>query len=516
MNANKKGKKYERRIAEYFAAPAVNIPMKLKFVQAIGNLYFIKIKFIPGTTENKIRRCLGDARQALRLQLLQLHSEDMDIFFVASDDNTFDNRLFGILTSPSYGEYTKDILIPFPIGFDVMLRPHIVDLVLYYNWLLGGAGGSGKTNGIQCFIASILWSCSPEDVNIIIIDEPANLTQFADLPHLACPVIYDTETGYRVIMKLHIEMKRRLKLREENPDEFNNLPKLVCFIDECVSFVAGIGDKESAKTLADTISLILRMGRHAKIYLVLATQNAAVDDMKCDLRPITSRISYKAAKLQDSVTILGEGGADKLLGRGEMYFKSQQHSGLMYLKGARITKDEVEAVCNHVRTKYEDVQWDDTYKFTIDMNATVEAMENSPFIGSIATAQEIEDEIFARIIIWSLERATVSANAIKLAFATDKVGERQAKRFIERLYSLGIVGDAIEKLPRKVIITCVEDLQDEVKSFLDSHGCNPKTNEFQESIQPEGEPDAEQTTIVIAEVKTTINEICPTCGQSID
>jgi S-DNA-T family DNA segregation ATPase FtsK/SpoIIIE len=192
--------------------------------------------------------------------------------------------------------------------------------------------------------------------------------------------------------------------------------------------------------------------------------------MKCDLRPITSRISYKAAKPQDSVTILGEGGADKLLGRGEMYFKSQQHSGLMYLKGARITEDEVEAVCNHIRAKYEDTQWDDTYKFTIDMNATVVNMEDSPFAGSIATTQEIEDALFARIIIWSLDRETVSADALKFAFTTDKVGERQAKRFVERLYSFGIVGEAIEKLPRKVLITCVEDLPDEVIGFLNSHG----------------------------------------------
>jgi len=80
---------------------------------------------------------------------------------------------------------------------------------------------------------------------------------------------------------------------------------------------------------------------------------------------------------------------------------------------------------------------------------------------------------------------------------------------------LGIVGEAIEKLPRKVLITCVEDLPDEIKGFLDRHGYSTETNELQESSQAEGVSNAEQTTVSKTEVKTIISKICPTCGQSI-
>jgi len=477
MNFDKQGEKLERRLTEYYATISTPVPMKLKFVRAIGNLFIIRIKFVAGTTERKILNSLGDAQQTLRLQLLQLHREGMDLFFIASEHNTFDNRLFGILTSPLYPEYTKDMEIPFPMGFNPMRRPVIVDLALHYRWLIGGEGTSGKTTSLKCLIASILWSCSPEQVNFFIIDEPVDLIQFSELPHLACPVIHDIEAGYKAVMRLHIEMKRRFKLKEEHPAEFNRQPNLVCVIDECVSFVTGIGDKQASQSLADTISLLLRMGRHAKIYMVLATQNATLDDMKCDLKPISSRISFKYSRHQDSSAILNESVADKIQEVGGMYFKSRDHSGLMYLKGAKITDDEIEAVCNHIRTKYENTQWDSTHKFTIDLDTTTESIERSPYIKLVVTTQEVEDKLFARIIIWTLERETVSANAVSIAFASDKVGERHAKRLIERLHSFGIIGEANERQPRKVLITCVEDLPDEVRVFLDRYGCTKEGGE---------------------------------------
>jgi|GEM_PF-611779 len=513
MKANKQGKKYEQRIAEYFAAPCVNVPMKLKFTRAIGSLYFIKIKFVPGTAESKIRRHLEDARQVLRLQLLQVHPEGMDLFFVASEDNVFDNRLFGILTSPFYPEYTKDMAIPFPVGFNAMRTPIIVDLAQYFSCLLAEEGGSGKTTNLQCLVASILWSRSPEQVNLIIIDEPANMTQFANLPHLVCPVIYDAQAGYKMIMRLHAEMKRRHKLKEENPEEFNRLPKLVCLIDECVSFVSGISDNRASQSLATTISLILRMGRHAGIYLVLATQNPALDEMKCDLKSVSSRIAFKFSRHQDSVAILNESGAEKLPGIGDMYFKSQHHSGLMYLKGALIEKEEIAAVCDHIRTKYEETGWDDTYKFIVDLNKPVENIGDSSFTRPTATAQEIEDALFAKIILWSLERETVSANAISIAF--DDVSEREAKKFIERLYSLGVAGEPKGKLGRKVLVTCVEDLPDEVRTFLDRYIYNEGADVSHELVQSECEPSVEYTAESTEDTESATNKICPTCGQSI-
>jgi predicted Ser/Thr protein kinase len=159
-----------------------------------------------------------------------------------------------------------------------------------------------------------------------------------------------------------------------------------------------------------------------------------------------------------------------------MYFVSNKHKGLEYLKGAKIMEKEIDTVCDHIRSTYEDMKWDDSYKFTIDFEIT-DDVEGMLAISPVATAQEIEDALFARIIIWSLERETVSANAIHLAFKDDKVGERQSKKFLERLQSLGIVGEMAKKRQgRKVLITCVEDLPDEARVIFDRYICNAELN----------------------------------------
>ena len=516
MNVKKQAKRYMRQILEYYAA--VKLPLELDFAGMVGDLFIFQIDSEPGATEDKIRNYLEDVQQKLYFDLFQLHREGRELFFAVSEDNNFDNRVLGILTSPSYAEYVKEMKVPYPIGFNVMRRPVIVDLALYNNWLLGGAGFSGKTTGMQSWIVSVLWSRSPEHVNILIIDEPANMAQFSMLPHLSCPVIHNTDAGYKAIMKVYVEMKRRQKLRVENPAELKRLPILICFIDECVSFVVGVG-KQKSRGLADFISLLLRLGRHVGIYLVLATQNSSLDEMKCDLNPVTSRIAFTCGKPTHSVTILGEGGAEKLSGKGELYFKSQNHSGLMYIKGANITSDEIEAVCNHIRTKYEDTEWDDRYKFTIDaasLQPDEEGIGDFTNIHSAAMMQKIDDKRFADIIMWSLEHETVSANAIKNAFASDKIGERKAKNFLEKLHSVGIVGEAKEKLGRKVLISCVEDLPDHVRCFLQRHNYRSETNVPQEPLNPEGEPNAEQTTVYTAEGQIHHQQNMSICDQSIE
>jgi S-DNA-T family DNA segregation ATPase FtsK/SpoIIIE len=307
-------------------------------------------------------------------------------------------------------------------------------------------------------------------LNLVIIDEPANLTKFNGLPHNSCPVIHSAEAGYKAIMQLHKEMKRCLKLKEDNPEEFDRLPTKVCFIDECVSFVSGAGSKEKSQLLAKAISLLLRMGRQAKIFLILATPNPSFDEMMCDLTPITSRMAFKVGKPQYSTTVLGLGGAEKLMGNGDLYFVSQKHTGLMYLKGAYITPDEITKVCDHFRTKWEGTAWDETYKFHIDtayLQTDEKDIDDELTITPVAMAQDSDEKLFVKIIIWALGRKTVSGNAIDLTFNT---GARQATRFLEKVYKSGIVGDAKVKLGRKVIPNALEDLSPEIKNLLERYG----------------------------------------------
>jgi DNA segregation ATPase FtsK/SpoIIIE-like protein len=196
--------------------------------------------------------------------------------------------------------------------------------------------------------------------------------------------------------------------------------------------------------------------------------------MKCDLKPVTSRIAFTCGMPSDSVTILGRGGAEKLSGNGDMYFISQKHSGLMYIKGADISSDEIIKVCEYIRVKYNETEWDDSFKFIIDatsLQSDEEEMDNMLDANLMATTKDIDDKQFAKIILWTLGRETVSANAIHLAFNNFDIGARLASRIIENLHSLGIVGDANGKQGRKVLPTCIDDLTENAIYILNNSGC---------------------------------------------
>ena len=503
MYSNKQIKKFKNKILEYYAE--VRVPFRLEFVHEKGNLLTYRIKFVAGTTEDRIRHYLKDVAQMLKVELFQLHRVGMDLFLVIAKDKMIDNSLLRIITNPQYAEHTKDMQVPYPIGFNVMGRPVIVDLVKYIHWLLGGSSNSGKTVGVKCLITGIIWSCSPEDVNLIIYDGASNLTQFDGAPHLSGSVMQEPEMGFLAVMKQHEEMERRIKLKNEDIEEFNRLPILVGVFDEFISLIASISDKNMSKYLTDKMSQLLRRGRHAKIHLVLAAQDPLIKDMKCDIGNASSRLAFTCAKLNYSMTILGESGAQNLSGDGEMYFKSNKHTGLEYIKGAYISSGDITKVCEYIRAKYEDAEWDDSYKFTLDGGNFGKPAPCTSADTPVLTEQEIEDRLFAKIILWTLDHETVSALQLKTTF---NMGWPRANVFLDRLHELGIVGDPHGKLPRKVLVACIEDLTEDVISFLDSHEhVTVDEDALTESPQSECEFSTDHVPASAAELKSTVNEV---------
>jgi hypothetical protein len=115
MGINKQAKKYKHQIVEYYSV--FKVPFKLTLFRTFLGLIQFLIEFVPGTTENKLRQYLGDVRQTLQVQIFELYKEDTQLFFVISKNKIFDNRLLGILTSPSYEERIKGMTLPYSIGF---------------------------------------------------------------------------------------------------------------------------------------------------------------------------------------------------------------------------------------------------------------------------------------------------------------------------------------------------------------------------------------------------------------
>jgi DNA segregation ATPase FtsK/SpoIIIE-like protein len=453
--------KYKRKLRKYYAA--VNIPIIISFFCGMGDVLVYKIDFLAGASEKRLMESLKAAQQTLKLPLFQLHREAMELFFVVSENNNFDNRLLGIITSPVYNDTTKDMEVPFPIGFNAMRRPVLVDLVKYYNWLLGGSGGSGKTTSLQGMIASIAWACSPEKVNLVIFDGAGNLTHFDGLPHLSCTVIQDIEAGQNSILAVFNQFKWRLSIKDT--EEFYSLPILVCIYDEFLALVAGISEG-----IRSALSMLLRRGRHARIYFILAAQDPIVKDIKCDISVITARLAFTCAKPQYSVNILGRGGAEDLFGEGEAYFKSPKHPGLQFIKGAYISPEEIEQVCEHIRSVHNSRQWDNSRMFRInydDLLLSIVNEDGDSFNFSAEVKQQIDKKTLADVIMWVLKHSEVSCNMIQKRFS---IGYTRASEYIAAMYAFGVVDDLYGKLPRKVLPESIEDLSPDVMTLLGCFG----------------------------------------------
>jgi S-DNA-T family DNA segregation ATPase FtsK/SpoIIIE len=306
---------------------------------------------------------------------------------------------------------------------------------------------------------------------------------FDGIQHLACSVIRDAVTGLRGLQALKTEMERRKNLANTNVSEFELLPRIVCVIDEFPALISGIADKQSSKVLVETISSLLQRGRHSKIHLVLAAHNPTLKNIKVDLANITARMAFKCAKPNFSEVILGESGAELLSGNGDMYFKSSQFDGLQRIQGIYISSEDLQWAISRIKERPSSSS-DAEYKFTIS-DAVLFPKESEtgedPAKPAI-TKQDIDEGLFAKIVMWSLRHEKVSCNLLKDDFS---IGWNRGAEFLERLHRLGIAGDLYGKLPRVVLPVCLEDLPTETMSLLERNGYT--SEHIQEAINSRGE-----------------------------
>ena len=342
--------------------------------------------------------------------------------------------------------------------------------------MVSGTTGSGKTVGLRCLLLGLIGGCSPNKVNLLICDKANEFEDFTNIPHLSYPVITDSETFLQVMLQLKAELDRRLSVK--NTKEFARLPALICVADEFLSFISEIKGKKKADLAVELISALLRRGRHAKIHLVLAAHNPTQKSMRIDLSDIPSRTAFRCAKFNNSITILGEGGAEKLRGDGDMLYRPASNAELQRIQGVFIAPKETRAFLNHVRLSYAQRSKEEMeranllklkYGFVINKDAMTAAKVATEYstITPCKTNNEIDDQLFAKIAIWALGRETISGNMICDTF---HIGWKRANAFLRRLHTLEIAGNMYEKLPRAILPQVVDDISDQALEFLAKSG----------------------------------------------
>lgn len=315
--------------------------------------------------------------------------------------------------------------------------------------LVAGATGSGKSVCLNTIIASLLFKATPDEVKLLMIDpKRVELSVYDGIPHLLAPVVTDTKEAGGYLRWVAEEMDNRYKLLEETGvrhiDRYNSLcmsgklpdedatplPYIVVIIDE-------LGDLMlvAQKDVEDVVSQLAFMARAAGIHLVVATQRPSTDVVTGIIKMnIPSRIAFAVPSQVDSRVILDMGGAERLLGRGDMLFYPVGAPKPVRVQGAFISDSEIESIVDFVRA-----QAQPTYVAESIMREATDGES----IGE-------EDELFEEAVRLILETQEASISKLQRRF---RIGYTRAARIIDSMEALGIVGPYEGSKPRKVLMS---------------------------------------------------------------
>lgn len=351
-----------------------------------------------------------------------------------------DSVLFSEIIDEEYLEDGKPLNVS--LGKDIYGKNIRLDITEMPHAIIAGATKSGKSVCINTILISLLLKNSPDTLRLILIDpKKVELSFYQDIPHLACPVLDNPEEATEALKWAVDEMEERFKLlaqyrvkkaddyeakRKNNP-EMPAMPYIVIIIDEFNDLKMQCGQE-----VEDYIIRLAQKARAAGIHVILATQRPTVDVVSGTIKSnVPCRIAFKVTDATNSVVILDEGGAESLLGRGDMLIKN--NDAAKRAQGAFISDDEIESVCDYISSKYKT-----NFMFTDkDLRNNINS-RNQPTsaLGNPRGVQDESPQKLYEIAKFCVESNVCSINAITTNFG---IGFNRAQRIVAQFEELGIV-----------------------------------------------------------------------------
>ncbi len=363
-----------------------------------------------------------------------------------------------LLESPEFTN-CKDPL-PIAIGKDINGKVIIKSLPKMIHLLVAGSSGSGKSIFIHSLMMSILYKYSPDDVRFIMIDpKRVEFSMYNNLPHLMLPnVVSEHDKALNSIKWCVQEMDDRYKKLQEsecqNIEQYNKqsdvvngtvtkMPYLIIVVDELAELMGGALKKD----FEAGIQRITQLGRAAGIHMVVATQRPSVDVVTGTIKNnMPTRVAFALASFADSKTVLDEGGAENLLGKGDMLFAPQDMNIKIRLQAAFCDNDEIRNAIKYVKENNESTYDEDVMK---QVYAAKQEESEASDAGSFDNGDDMDD--YMKLAV-KFAKATgkVSVSMLQRKF---RIGFNRAARIVDQMSDFGWVGPSIGSKPRDFIIT---------------------------------------------------------------
>ena len=342
--------------------------------------------------------------------------------------------------------------ISFAVGKDIAGNPIVGNLKEMPHLLIAGATGSGKSVCINSIITSILYKANPDEVKLVLIDpKVVELGNYNGIPHLLIPVVTDPSKAAAALSWAVVEMTDRYKIFSEfqskDLESFNHkmrergeedqvLPQIVIIIDELADLML-----VASKQVQETVQRIAQLGRAAGIHLIVATQRPSVDVITGVIKAnIPARIAFAVSSGYDSKTILDSGGAEKLVGKGDMLYSPKGGVKPIRVQGTFVSEEDVNAVIDYIKEQFEENDYSQEVIDTINNGGTFEMDDDA-------------DELLPQAVECVISAGQASVSMLQRHF---RIGYNRSARIVDQMEERGIVGPQDGARPRKVLITAEE------------------------------------------------------------
>lgn len=397
----------------------------------------------PGVKVSKIVNLTDDIALSLAAKSIRMEAPIPGKNAIGIEVPNEESQMVGIreiIESKEFNGYPSKLAMG--LGKDVAGRIIIGDIAKMPHLLIAGSTGSGKSVCVNTLITSLVYKAKPDEVKLILIDpKVVELSNYNGIPHLLIPVVTDPKKAANALTWAVTEMNRRYKLfadtqvkdiKSYNEKTDNPLPRIVIIIDELADLMM-----VSANDVEDCIHRLAQMARAAGMHLIVATQRPSVDVITGVIKAnIPSRIAFAVSSQTDSRTIIDMGGAEKLLGKGDMLFYPLGAAKPVRLQGAFISEAESDKIIEHIKNEVGEHTYADDIEEKIS-NVNTDEVSSA-------------DELLVECIEFVVANGQASASMLQRKF---KIGFNRAARLIDDMQERGIVGPSEGSKPRKVLIS---------------------------------------------------------------